>query len=545
MSEERRVQGPVGELWTRWLADGQLTAAEQQDLADALDRSEREGDERLAYHRLDGALCALGREAHDGGAFARRFRERLHAEHDGGGFVSSFEQRLRLAARPVIPRAPVRPLRVIAWVAAPLALTLALTIALRGGAPAPPATADPAATAQPLFPGQGESESGARRPVPPAVARVERVTGTAFLLDNARKAPAHPGAWVGFGMGLVTVGRDSRAVLAFPDRTSFELGGNTALVQISDSDRPGDRGKEAFLARGRLGAEVTAQPVGRPMLITTPQAEAAVVGTRFALTVDGRSTRLDVEHGAVEIGRLSGGTPVTVRAAQFALVTEATDPTVLSTARGAALLVVGSLMLTPGDDRIKKRLETLGFDVQVRGVGPPDPEELRRCRVVLLSSSIFSLNLNTQYRDVPVPVVVWEPSLFDDLGMTGPEEHGGSGVLPSTGQLLIHDPGSPLAAGLSGTVQVIAASPDGPVRARRLEMSFGSPGPQARWVASWPGRPERAVVFAYERGTLMPGLPAAPARRVGLFLYDRTPPQLTDAGWALFDAALLWAAEAR
>jgi hypothetical protein len=539
MSEEGRVD----ELWTRWLADGHLTAAEQQDLADALARSEREADERLADHRLDGALCALGREAHDGGAFARRFRERLHAEHDGGGFVSSFEHRLRLAARPLVPRAPLRPLRVIAWVAAPLALTLALTIALRGGTPAPSATAGPAATAQPLFARQGES--GARRPVPPAVARVERVTGTAFLLDNARKAPAQPGVGVGFGMGLVTVGRDSRAVLAFPDGTSFELGGNTALVQISDSDRPGDRGKEAFLARGRLGAEVTPQPVGRPMLITTPQAEAAVVGTRFALTVEGRSTRLDVERGAVEIGRLSGGTPVTVRAAQFALVTEATDPTVLSTARGAALLVVGSLMLTPGDDRIKKRLETLGFDVQVRGVGAPDPEELRRCRVVLLSSSIFSLNLNTQYRDVPVPVVVWEPSLFDDLGMTGPEEHGGSGVLPSTGQLLIHDPASPLAAGLSGTVQVIAASPDGPVRARRLEMSFGSPGPQARWVASWPGRPDRAVVFAYERGAPMPGLQAAPARRVGLFLYDRTPPQLTDAGWALFDAALLWAAEAR
>jgi hypothetical protein len=76
-------------------------------------------------------------------------------------------------------------------------------------------------------------------------------------------------------------------------------------------------------------------------------------------------------------------------------------------------------------------------------------------------------------------------------------------------------------------------------------MSFGTPGPQAAWVATVPGNPTRAVVFAYERGMAMPGLAAAPARRVGFFLYDRTPPQLTDAGWATFDAALLWAAQGK
>jgi hypothetical protein len=268
-----------------------------------------------------------------------------------------------------------------------------------------------------------------------------------------------------------------------------------------------------------------------------------VVGTRFALSVEARSTRLDVEQGAVELGRLSGGTPVVVRSAEYALVNEGGDPAVVSNLRGTALLVVGSLMLTPGDDRIKKRLETLGFDVHVRGTGPPDPEELRHTAVVLLSSSIFSLDLNTQYRDVPVPMIVWEPSLFDDLGMTGPEENGDCGVTPSTGEALIKDPSHPLAAGLSGLVQLVSARHDRAGRARKIDMSFGTPGPQAAWVATAPGRPTRAVVFAYERGLAMPGLSAAPARRVGLFLYDRTPPQLTDAGWATFDAALLWAAQ--
>ena len=53
--------------------------------------------------------------------------------------------------------------------------------------------------------------------------------------------------------------------------------------------------------------------------------------------------------------------------------------------------------------------------------------------------------------------------------------------------------------------------------------------------------PGRAVVFAYERGAPMPGLPAAPARRVGLFLQNYTAEVMSDAGWALFDAAIAWA----
>jgi hypothetical protein len=49
------------------------------------------------------------------------------------------------------------------------------------------------------------------------------------------------------------------------------------------------------------------------------------------------------------------------------------------------------------------------------------------------------------------------------------------------------------------------------------------------------------VLFAYERGAPMPGLPAAPARRVGMFLQNYTAQVMSDAGWSLFDAAITWA----
>jgi hypothetical protein len=534
----------LDELWTRWLGGAPLELAEQHELAAALSDDGPVRDDLLADQRLEGALSALGR-AHDGAAFARRFHERVSAEGDDRAFVSSFERRMRNAGLPphkATSRA--RLLRLGAMVLVPALAALLLVVWHRP--PPPPAASAPAPLALPSVPRVRDVPTH-RSAEPGLVARVDRVSGTVFVLDNARKATAQTGTWVRSGMGLVTVGRDSRAVLVFPDHTSFELGGNTAVAQIAEGGAPGtvDHAKQAFLARGRLVADVAPQPSGLPMLITTPHGEATVVGTRFALTVEARSTRLDVEQGAVEVGRLSGGAPVVVRSGEYALVNEGNDPAVISNPRGTAMLVVGSLMLTPGDDRIKKRLETLGFDVHVRGSGPPAPEELRRVVVVLLSSSIFSLDVNTQYRDVAVPIVVWEPSLFDDLGMTGQEENGDCGVTASTGEGVIKDPSHPLAAGLSGLVQLIAPNRDRAGRPRRIEMSFGTPGPQAAWVATWPGRPTRAVLFAYEKGLAMPGLAAAPARRVGLFLYDRSPPQLTEAGWAAFDAALLWAAQPR
>jgi len=91
----------------------------------------------------------------------------------------------------------------------------------------------------------------------------------------------------------------------------------------------------------------------------------------------------------------------------------------------------------------------------------------------------------------------------------------------------------PLAAGLSGTVHVTTGI---------SRMGWGSPGPLATWVATFPGRPDQAAVFGYERETPMFEL-KAPARRVGLFAAHETVPDLTAAGWALVDAAISWCSQ--
>jgi hypothetical protein len=336
----------------------------------------------------------------------------------------------------------------------------------------------------------------------------------------------------------VTVGPDSRAVLAFDDHTSLALDGDSALMQVKGGE---GRAKEAFLARGRVTADVQPQPPGRPLLITTPQSQASVIGTRFTLTVDRTTTRLDVAHGAVRFSRLSGGETTTVNASQYAVIADGNQALVRADMRGVALMVVGDLSLQNDDQRVKHRLESLGYLVRVRGSSPPDLRELQGVSVVLVSSSVFSLDLNTHYRDVPVPVMVWEPSLYDDFGMTGPEESRGCGVAASAGEALISLPSHPMAAGLDGSVSVVTNGHD----QHRLWMTYGTPGPAAASVATWPGRPGRALLFAYEQGARMPGLAAAPARRVGFFFYDDGRLHLTPAGWALFDAAVTWAAAGR
>jgi hypothetical protein len=156
---------------------------------------------------------------------------------------------------------------------------------------------------------------------------------------------------------------------------------------------------------------------------------------------------------------------------------------------------------------------------------------------VAISATIHSTDINTELRDLPVPVVVWEPWLYDDLGMTGSQEAHECEFVPGSGNVLVKDPLHPLAAGLTGTVRLRSEG-------EPALIGVGTPGPHAAWIATLPGRPLLAAVFAYERGAPMVGA-SAPARRVGLFLYDDTPLRMTDAGWAIFDAAILWAAQDR
>ncbi len=214
------------------------------------------------------------------------------------------------------------------------------------------------------------------------------------------------------------------------------------------------------------------------------------------------------------------------------------DPGAASRQAPQVLLVVGRVPLDAGDARVKERLESLGYGVVAKPALQVVPSDASGKAMIAISSTALAMDvtdvpgeLTAKFRESAVPVLVWEPRLFYDLGMIGGNEHQKDwGALKDQSRLTMTDPAHPLAAGLSGTVAVLT-NPD--------RISWGLARGDAIKIATLDGHPDRAVVFAYDRGASMPGL-VAPARRVGLFLFDTTPLHLTPKGWSLFDAAVRW-----
>ena len=102
---------------------------------------------------------------------------------------------------------------------------------------------------------------------------------------------------------------DGGAALQLSTGTSMTLAGSTAFRV--DSQGPDER---FSLQRGELSAHVAKLTQGQRFIVTTPDAEVEVRGTRFRLSVlaepqscgAGTRTRLEVSEGVVEV-RASGG----------------------------------------------------------------------------------------------------------------------------------------------------------------------------------------------------------------------------------------------
>jgi hypothetical protein len=190
--------------------------------------------------------------------------------------------------------------------------------------------------------------------------------------------------------------------------------------------------------------------------------------------------------------------------------------------------------LRGSEARLKAHLEHLGFTVEAIDAGAVTPERASAATLLVLSSSMNSKQLRSWFSELPVPMLVLESSAFEQLGLTGSRWRRDLGPTVPLAEVVIQNPAHPLAAGLSGTVRVMA---------NPLNLRWAAPPPSALTVATYAGAPEQAsLLFAYERGALTAG-GAASARRVALFLGNgKVINSLTDAGWRLFDAAALWCA---
>jgi hypothetical protein len=198
---------------------------------------------------------------------------------------------------------------------------------------------------------------------------------------------------------------------------------------------------------------------------------------------------------------------------------------------GVALLVVGDTTLAKGDSQFLASLTKLGFSVVVKDGVATTSDDANGKALVVVSGSSWSADVGAKFRDVPIPVVVFDAAVFGPMKMTGTKAGTDFGTIDADRRVMIIDDTHPLAAGLTGLVTVANAN---------LQLSWGVPGGAAIKIATVADQATRFTIFAYAEGATMVGM-AAPARRVGAFVRFPDTVSYTDSGLMLFEAAALWA----
>jgi hypothetical protein len=194
----------------------------------------------------------------------------------------------------------------------------------------------------------------------------------------------------------------------------------------------------------------------------------------------------------------------------------------LTGARGANILFISAMDDTTADsdDVLKTFLEGLGHTVILLDDNTAELDMETACLeadVVFISESVGSGNVRTKITGVPAPMVVGEPWGWDEMGLcTLTPGAADQGVDVNTTDIEIVAPGHPLAAGLTGTVSVLA-DVNGPRGVPRF--ATGTPGIAATVIAqaTLSDGVTYPCLYVYEKGADLALLPA-----------DGSPPKAAD-----------------
>ncbi|MFM0032680.1 hypothetical protein PQR70_41440 [Paraburkholderia madseniana] len=184
------------------------------------------------------------------------------------------------------------------------------------------------------------------------------------------------------------------------------------------------------------------------------------------------------------------------------------------------------------DQKIATHLEARGYSVRMLDQAQA-PEAVGDADLVVISSTVSSKQVVGGWRYLAKPFLTWENDLLDDFAMTGKRHDVDFGEAEKERYLWLVNAPHPISAGLPAGVTNVYG--------KQAAMSWGKPGLGATTIATLYGQPEKAAIFAYEKGATMDYESLAPARRVMFFLNNDTFGNLSPAGNSLFDAAVDWA----
>lgn len=196
-----------------------------------------------------------------------------------------------------------------------------------------------------------------------------------------------------------------------------------------------------------------------------------------------------------------------------------------------ALFVVGSTNLNSADNKIKQRLISLGYEVELVDDNSVETSDADGKGLVLISSTVHSGNIGSRFTHVNIPVIVSEQWLYDDMKMTSTTANTHYGEWGTTYQVRTNQSNHPILNGASGDFQIFDSW---------QTIGWGMPVGDGQNVCYAPGAPStKSMIFTYEAGSQMRGM-TAPARRAGFFMRNNSANCFTHNGWYLFDATVAW-----
>jgi WD40 repeat protein len=165
---------------------------------------------------------------------------------------------------------------------------------------------------------------------PAFLAQLEEVQGDVSVITaSGTIAAAQQGQVLFAGQELKTGGEGSFAVVRYQDKTQLELSTETLIRLLTSGPPPKGRkqpGKKVFLREGILVADVTQQPEGRPMVVTTPHAEFKVSGTSFRSASVPEATRVELDKGRMQLTRTSDRKSIEIPAGCYVVAAPQIEP---------------------------------------------------------------------------------------------------------------------------------------------------------------------------------------------------------------------------
>jgi hypothetical protein len=203
-------------------------------------------------------------------------------------------------------------------------------------------------------------------------------------------------------------------------------------------------------------------------------------------------------------------------------------------ADSAALFVVADgANLNAAENKIFTRLTDMDFIVEIVGQNEASDASTEDMSLILISATVSSGTITTNMpglKDLETPIINWEPFIYDFLGFQ--EQNGGEFNITDSTEIEIVNDTHPLAGGLPAGIVLISDIQKG--------VSFGMPQGDVAVIAVNSAVDTQVVLFGYDKGAEMFS-GNAPARRVGTFLLNDVADSMTEEGWTLFDASVIWA----